>query len=110
MVFKTQFAHIDGVKTARPKGQDKPVFGLMSPVTRIAHTEPTPRFALWFIAKYPYAFNVFYTSDYFNTWGSPNPHLAKYMFILKALQDSHYIKFGDKKRLTFKITWSGYFY
>src|SRR6266498_3816050 len=113
---KTMFAEIDGVKIPRPQNQDKPVkaFGAMAPTTRIASTEPTKRFILWFISNYRYAFNIFFLSDFLN-WmtgrkDGVNPVLQKYLIVLKELMDSNYVKYGDKQRLTLKVTPKGQMY
>ena len=115
--MKAMFAEIDGVKTPRPKGQDEPVkaFGKMAPTTRIAQTEPTDRFVLWFISNYKYAFNVFFTSD-FAQWMKPPDgdiskwQLSKYLVVVKSLSDRHLIEYADNQRLTYKITLKGQIY
>lgn len=111
----TDYAEIDGVRTARPKGQDarpKVFEGKPWPLAIIAFSEPTDRYVLWFISNYKYAFNVFYTSDYIQ-WNKPPEGdkskwpLYKYQVVIKSLMDRHLIKYGDNKRLTLVLTNKG---
>lgn len=116
--MKAMFAEIDGVKTPRPEGQDirpKVFDGKPWPLAIIDFSEPTDRYVLWFISNYKYAFNVFYTSD-FSQWMKPPEGdvskwpLSKYLVVVKSLSDRNLIEFGDKQRLTYKVTLKGQLY
>jgi len=117
--MKAMFANIDGVDTPRPKGQDirpKVFKDKPWPLAIIAFSEPTDRYVLWFISNYKYAFNVFFQTD-FARWMNPPTGgdlskwpLYKYQVVLKSLMDRHLVEYGDKKRLTLKITLKGQIY
>jgi len=120
MSTPTTFAFIDGVRTPRPAGQDiqPKAFGRKDPKLFVAFSEPTDRLVLWFIANYPFAFNVFFTTDFFRWMAmdssnidSVNNHpITKHLKVVKSLEDRHLIKFGDKQRLTYKVTFKGQLY
>jgi hypothetical protein len=111
------FAEIDGVKITRPSRQDikpKAFQGKPFPLAMIAFSEPTDRYVLWFISNYPYAFNIFYVAD-FGEWMAPGNDvnqwpLSKHLKVVKSLMDRQFIKHGDEKRLTLKITFKGKIY
>lgn len=112
------FADIDGVRTPRPPKQDiKPraFKGNPEPIAMIAFAEPTDRYVLWFIRHYPYAYNIFFVSDFANWLSKPEGDISKWplykhQIVVKSLRDRHLIRYGDKKRLTLKITLKGTIY
>ena len=115
----TDYAIIDGVRTARPEKQSIRPRAFKNrpwPLGIIAFDEPTDRYVLWLIANYPYIFNVFYDSDFMN-WMKPNTNgdltnypLNKYGVVVNSLKNRHLIEYGDKQRLTLKITAKGQIY
>ena len=113
----TDYTEIDGVRTPRPKEQDvrpRTFNGKPWPFAMLVNSEATDRFVLWYIANYKYAFNGFFTQDFYkwmpNTTDVKQHPLYKYQLALRTLFDRHLINYGDKKRLTLKITLKGQVY
>jgi hypothetical protein len=95
----------------RPKGQDKrPKSFHLSSIQMVLEYEPTERWILWIIAKYPYVFNMYFLSDIIQSskddQTTEDSKLGRALKTLRSLKTKGFVK-QNKNRLKWKITLKG---